>query len=78
VKPLKGIQLVQIQPGQRRSGQAGLWRFYRLVRRLWHKWLTRRTRGKRLGWDTFQQLLARHPLLLPRICHAWTSTGSLA
>ncbi len=23
VKPLNGIQLVQIQPGQRRSGQAG-------------------------------------------------------
>jgi hypothetical protein len=48
-----------------------LWKFYRLVRRLWHKWLTRRTRGKRLDWDTFQQLLNRHPLLLPRICHAW-------
>jgi RNA-directed DNA polymerase len=55
-----------------------LWRFYRLVRRLWHKWLTRRTRGKRLDWDTFQQLLARHPLLLPRICHAWPRTGSPA
>jgi RNA-directed DNA polymerase len=55
-----------------------LWKFYRLVRRLWHKWLTRRTRGKRLDWDTFQQLLNRHPLLLPRICHAWAKTGSPA
>jgi len=55
-----------------------LWKFYRLVRRLWHKWLTRRTRGKRLTWDTFQQLLNRHPLLAPRICHAWASTGSPA
>ena len=55
-----------------------LWKFYRLVRRLWHKWLTRRTRGKRLNWDTFQQLLTRHPLLVPRICHAWASTGSPA
>ena len=27
-----------------------LWQFYRLVRRLWHKWLTRRTRGKPLAW----------------------------
>jgi len=52
-----------------------LWRFYRLVRRLWHTWLNRRTRGKRLDWDTFQQLLTRHPLFRPRICHAWASTG---
>jgi group II intron reverse transcriptase/maturase len=55
-----------------------IWRFYRLTRRLWHKWLTRRTRGKRLDWDTFQALLNRHPLLYPRICHAWASTGSPA
>ena len=49
-----------------------------LVRRLWHKWLNRRTRGKRLAWDRFPQLLTRHPLLRPRICHAWTRTGSPA
>jgi RNA-directed DNA polymerase len=47
-----------------------LQRFHRLVSRLWHKWLNRRTRGKRLTWDTFHELLHRHPLLLPRICHA--------
>jgi group II intron reverse transcriptase/maturase len=62
----------------RPTNYRSLWRFYRLVRRLWHKWLSRRTRGKRLDWDTFQQLLARHPLLLPRICHAWPRTGSPA
>ncbi len=62
----------------RPTNYRSLWRFYRLVRRLWHKWLTRRTRGKRLTWDTFQQLLNRHPLRLPRICHAWVSTGSPA
>jgi hypothetical protein len=56
----------------RPTNYRSLWRFYRLVRRLWHTWLTRRTRGKRLDWDTFQQLLTRHPLLLPRICHAWS------
>jgi hypothetical protein len=61
----------------RPTNYRSLWRFYRLVRGLWRKWLTRRTRGKRLDWDTFQQLLARHPLLLPRISHPWTSTGSL-
>jgi RNA-directed DNA polymerase len=55
-----------------------LWTLYRLVRRLWHKWLNRRTRGKRLAWDRFQQLLTRHPLLHPRICHAWARTGSPA
>jgi hypothetical protein len=63
---------------RRPTNARSLWRFYRLVRRLWHKWLNRRTRGKSLDWDTFQQLLARHPLLLPRICHAWASTGSPA
>ena len=62
----------------RSTNYRSLRQYYRLVRRLWHKWLTRRTRGKRLAWDTFHQLLARHPLLLPRIRHAWTSTGSLA
>ena len=55
-----------------------LWRFYRSVRRLWRKWLNRRTRGKWLDWDTFQQLLNRHLLLRPRIYRAWASTGSPA
>jgi RNA-directed DNA polymerase len=51
-------------------------RFYRLVLRLWHKWLNRRTRGKSLLWDDFVQLLRRHPLLFPRITHAWPTAGS--
>jgi RNA-directed DNA polymerase len=62
----------------RPTNARSLWRFYRLVGRLWRKWLNRRTRGKSLDWDTFLQLLRRHPLLLPRICHAWASTGSPA
>lgn len=41
--------------------------FYRGVRRLWRKWLNRRTRGKTLAWDEFQELLDRFPLLNPRI-----------
>jgi RNA-directed DNA polymerase len=53
-----------------------LWRFYRVVRRLWCKWLNRRTRGNRLDWPSFAQLLLRHPLRPPRICHAWASAGS--
>ena len=62
----------------RSSNFRSLRRFYRLVLRLWHKWLNRRTRGKRLNWAAFQQLLNRHPLLLPSIYHAWASTRSPA
>ena len=54
----------------RSTNDRSLWRFYRLVRRLWHKWLNRRTRGNWLDWDTFHKLLNRYPLLLPRIRHA--------
>jgi RNA-directed DNA polymerase len=52
-------------------------KFHRLVLRLWYKWLNRRTRGKPLVWADFAQLLRRHPLFLPRICHAWPDSGSL-
>lgn len=50
--------------------------FYRAVRRAWRKWLNRRTRGKTLTWKTYQQLLDRHPLLLPRITRPWAGAGS--
>jgi len=32
----------------RPTNYRSLWQFYRGVRRLWHKWLNRRTRGKSL------------------------------
>jgi len=60
----------------RSSNYRSLWQFHRQVERLWHKWLNRR--GKRLNWDQFQQLLHRHPLLLPRISHAWAGPRSPA
>ena len=60
----------------RPTNYRSLWRFYRLVRRLWHKWLNRRTRGKPLDWKRYRQLLRRHPLQLPRIMHAWVGSGS--
>jgi group II intron reverse transcriptase/maturase len=41
--------------------------FYRGVRRVWRKWLNRRTRGKTLTWDEYRELLDRLPLLSPRI-----------
>jgi group II intron reverse transcriptase/maturase len=57
----------------RPTNYRSLWQFYRVVRRLWHKWLNRRTRGKTLSWHSYQHLLDRHPLLRPRIMHAWNT-----
>jgi group II intron reverse transcriptase/maturase len=55
-----------------------LWKVHRAVRRIWKKWLNRRTRGKTLNWTAYEQLLDRHPLLRPRIARPWTSAGSHA
>jgi RNA-directed DNA polymerase len=55
----------------RPTNYRSLSKFFRAVRSIWHKWLERRTRGKRLTWETFAKLLNRHPLLLPRITRAW-------
>jgi len=52
-----------------------LWKFHRAVRRIWKKWLNRRTRGKTLNWTAYEQLLDRHPLLRPRITRSWASAG---
>jgi RNA-directed DNA polymerase len=53
-----------------------LWEFYREVRKTWHKWLNRRTRGKTLPWRLYDQLLAAHPLQRPYIARPWASAGS--
>lgn len=50
-----------------------LWRFHRLVRRIWKKWLNSRTRGKTLTWARYARILERYPLLRPRITHAWST-----
>ena len=42
------------------------------VERIWHKWLTRRTRGWTFRWDHFRAFLARHPLPAARIVHRYT------
>jgi inhibitor of KinA sporulation pathway (predicted exonuclease) len=52
--------------------------FCRGVRRVWRKWLNRRTRGIWLTWKKYLDLLRRHPLLPPRIMHSWATTGSPA
>lgn len=48
-----------------------LLKFYRLVRRLWHKWLNRRTRGRPLTWDAYEVILEHYPLPRPRITRTW-------
>jgi len=52
--------------------------FYRRVCRIWREWLGRRTRGRPLRWDRYNAILRQHPLLLPRITHAWVGAGSYA
>ena len=51
--------------------------YFRAVRRIWKKWLNRRTRGKTLTWPEYEELLQLHPLLLPRITRAWTSCAAM-
>lgn len=60
----------------RASNYRSLDGFYRTVRKLWKKWLSRRTRGTPLFWEKYNQLLQRHPLELPRITHAYASLRS--
>ena len=48
-------------------------KFEQAVRRIWRTWLARRTSGRWLSWQRFDRVLARYPLLRPRITHAWAS-----
>jgi len=52
-----------------------LQRYSSQVRRLWRKWLERRTSGKRLTWARFSVLLERHPLPSPTIMHRYVSVS---
>jgi group II intron reverse transcriptase/maturase len=45
-------------------------RFLWEVRRLWSKWLNRRSSGNWMTWETFVGLINRHPLPLPRVVHS--------
>ena len=54
----------------RRSNYRSIGQFYRRVQRIWKEWLGRRTRGKRLTWERFKEILHQFPLLPPRITHA--------
>ena len=57
----------------RSSNSRSIGEFYERVRRIWQKWLNRRTRGNRLNWLAYQQLLTRYPLLRPRLSRPWKS-----
>ena len=45
--------------------------FFDRVRKVWQKWLNRRSRGNPLNWTAYEQLLRRHPLLRPRLSRPW-------
>jgi RNA-directed DNA polymerase len=38
------------------------------AKRIWRKWLSRRSRTSNLNWERFNRLLVRYPLPNPRIC----------
>jgi len=53
------------------TGNGGaLHRFRDAVARAWRKWLSRRTRGSSLSWDTFNRLLKRYPLPPALVVHS--------
>ena len=45
-------------------------RFLYEVRRLWRKWLNRRSWHAGMSWDKFAQLTVRYPLPPPRVVHS--------
>jgi hypothetical protein len=51
------------------NGRA-LGRFLHEVRRLWRKWLHRRSWRGRMTWEKFVRLTARYPLPQPRVVHS--------
>jgi len=51
------------------NGRA-LARFHREVERRWRYWLSRRSRKAPLSWNRFRRLLARYPLVPPRVIHS--------
>ena len=55
----------------RPTNSRSLEKFVFTVRRIWRRWLARRTRGRCLSWSRFNRISARYSLLRPRITHAW-------
>lgn len=55
------------------SNYPGLSRFYREVRRVWQKWLSRRSNAGYVEWDRMLALLERFPLPRPRIARTYVT-----
>jgi RNA-directed DNA polymerase len=54
---------------------AALSAFHQEVRRIWRRYLRRRSqKAKRMDWDRFKAVLERFPLPEPRITHPWTES----
>jgi len=55
-------------------GVTGNWpalcRFHFEVRRIWHKWLSRRSQRGNLNWTQFQCLSKHYPLPSPKVVHS--------
>lgn len=63
VRKLRGHFAYYGRPGN----YDALQRVLRLVTKLWHKWLSRRSWKSYLSWSAINQILSRHPLPQPRI-----------
>ncbi len=46
-------------------------RLWDYTKRLWRKWLDRRSQRHAMPWEKFCKLLARYPLPPPRIVHSY-------
>lgn len=44
--------------------------YYEAVKRIWHRWLDRRSNRRDLDWLRYTRLLARYPLPLPQVVHS--------
>ena len=49
---------------------ASLHRFYEAARRIWKKWLGRRSQRAYFDWSQFERLLQRYSLPRPRVVHS--------
>jgi RNA-directed DNA polymerase len=44
------------------------------ARRIWRKWLSRRSNKSRVTWDDFSRIEKRFPLPQPKIVHGYIGT----
>ena len=49
---------------------AALGHFYYEVRRIWRKWLDRRSNSRYVSWERFVRIVQRYPLPKPRVVHS--------